>query len=180
MPFWNGSSWTTTQTNIFNTGLGIGIGEINPLATLDVLWSVRMLSSMTGRRYVLADNRIWYFPQGIATWLLNTWLQGDSIRYVTCEWKWEILLFWLTWSNISLADSWFSNAYFLLPMDGWLRRETLVYHLKAGETFGLVTICPVMFVYKQEYGKQISPMGGGMITWTDYESVVSIFAPYVP
>ena len=169
MPYWNGSAWITTSTNIFNTWWNIGIGLTNPLATLDVFWTMRILSSMTGRKYSNTHSPLWYFPQWVITGSLNTWLQWDSIWYVWCSTKLEILLIGFTWSNIALADTWFSNTYFVSPIGGMAQLWNFTYHLKAWETFWVVlNSCSTLLIYKQEYGKQLSPMFGDPITLSDY------------
>jgi hypothetical protein len=43
-PFWNGSSWTTTDANIFNTGDNVGIGTTTPKQKLEVGWNIRLTS----------------------------------------------------------------------------------------------------------------------------------------
>ncbi|MFZ2911825.1 MAG: hypothetical protein WAZ75_01950, partial [Candidatus Absconditicoccaceae bacterium] len=43
-PFWNGSSWTTTNTNIFNTGGNVGIGVSSPFGKFQVGNNIQSVS----------------------------------------------------------------------------------------------------------------------------------------
>ncbi len=152
---------------VIDSSWDVWLNVADPTAKLDVLGNVKILSSMTWSEYT--SWTVWYFPQWVQTWLLNTWRNGDSIWYVTCFNVQDVpatgltILRGMTWWNINVMDIiWIwpditiiSHAYFMLPL---VVNSTLTYHLKAWETFAVMTTAckDWLNVFKQEYGKQIN------------------------
>ena len=151
------TNWSTTAMTI-NTSGYVGIGTTNPTATLELKGTMKILSSLTGKTDYYSGFR-WYFPQWVITGAINTWLDTDSIWYLSCDTPfdttWIIYLYWLTWSNMAwTCGSHCSNAYFRLK---WAWNSTLTYHLKAGETFFTYNNCPDgLSIAKQEYGQEVT------------------------
>lgn len=62
-PYWNGTSWVTNNSNIFNNGANVGVGTVTPGAKLDVAGSVRIADGTQGAGKVLTSN-----ASGLASW----------------------------------------------------------------------------------------------------------------
>jgi len=48
-PYWNGSTWITTSSNIYNNGSKIGIGTVSPIQKLDIMGNVNIPLDSTYR-----------------------------------------------------------------------------------------------------------------------------------
>jgi hypothetical protein len=62
-PYWNGTSWITNNSNIFNNGGNVGIGVTTPAAKLDIVGSIKITDGTQGVGKVLTSN-----ASGLASW----------------------------------------------------------------------------------------------------------------
>jgi hypothetical protein len=62
-PYWNGTTWVTNSSNLFNNGTSIGIGTTNPSVKLHVVGNVRIADGSQGDRKVLMSD-----GSGNASW----------------------------------------------------------------------------------------------------------------
>jgi hypothetical protein len=65
-PYWNGSAWVTSSSNLFNNGANVGIGTASPGAKLDVLGTLRVADGSQGAGKVLRSD-----ASGLAGWQDN-------------------------------------------------------------------------------------------------------------
>lgn len=90
-PYWNGASWITNSSNIFNDGGNIGIGTNSPSAKLSVNGNVKIDDGTQGTGKVLTSDAnglaSWATPPGIASgtstgntlyWNGTTWVSNSS------------------------------------------------------------------------------------------------------
>lgn len=62
-PYWNGSSWVTNSSNLFNNGGNIGIGTTSPGAKLHLVGTLRIVDGNEGAGKVLTSD-----ANGNASW----------------------------------------------------------------------------------------------------------------
>lgn len=62
-PYWNGSTWITTNNTLYNDGSNIGIGTTSPSAKLDVSGTVRIADGTQGAGKILTSD-----ATGLASW----------------------------------------------------------------------------------------------------------------
>ncbi len=152
------TNWANTRM-IISASWYVGINQTTPSANLDVKWTVKILSSLkvwgwsNWSNWYVASGIIWYFPNWVLTGSFNNAATWDTIRYLSCNdlyTMWRILILWFTWSNVSMVGL-FWNTYFVLPGYG-----SMTYHLKAWETFAVVSDCSdKLIIYRQNYGQDI-------------------------
>jgi trimeric autotransporter adhesin len=62
-PYWNGASWITNSSNIFNNGGNVGVGTTTPSAKLDIAGTLKVADGTQGTGKVLTSD-----ANGLASW----------------------------------------------------------------------------------------------------------------
>jgi hypothetical protein len=72
-PYWNGSSWITNSSNIYNYGGLVGIGTSSPEAQLDVNGQIKISGGDPGEGKVLTSD-----ANGLASWVTSSGVNGSG------------------------------------------------------------------------------------------------------
>lgn len=144
------------NTRMFiNASWYVGINQVSPTANLEVVGTVKMLTSIWDEVLWYTGNNNRLFPQWVTSPSLNTWLNTDSIWYIECNDStstWLLLVIWYTWDHVWSSDPGYVS---FIQRAG----NVFTYNLKAGETFVVIktfmwaTFCSDLTVRSQQYGK---------------------------